>query len=667
MRTIAVIGSGTMGSGIAQKIAQENMEVILCDVSAQALERGMNMIHQFLEEGVQRRIFNSDQAKGIESRIRPTPRVEDAAAAELIIEAVFEDLHVKHDLFRKLDAVCLPTTILASNTSSLLVTELAKATKHPERFGGLHYFYHPAKNRLVEIIPGERTSLETVHRMIQFNKQLGKVSIVCQDRPGFVVNRFFVPWLNEAVYLLEEGVGNIPTIEAIAKSTFSIGMGPFELMNVTGIPIAHHALAAMEKEMGSFYRPARALSLQMDKKALWDLSGIPNIGAQDDKISNRLLGVVFGLVCQIVDEKVCSREDVDRGAKVGLRWAAGPFELMNRIGISASQAMVDYVASKHSEFSVPASLRHQASLDHPWKLTTVDLTITRGTATITLNRPEALNAINESLMKDLDEAVTKANADPSVRVIVLEGAGKAFGAGADIRFFVKAMEEKRVPDIVSFTAYGHEVLRKIDESPKLVIAKIHGPAIGGGAEIALAADVLVAADKAVIGFPETGLGIYPGLGGTQRLPRRVGKELGQYLIFLGDMLNAKKAWEIGLIDEVTTIDKLDEVVMAIANGAKAKKSQIIPEWAEEMKKAFADEKALALIQGQPVLNGIKQETLEAISKKLGRKSSFALKAAHRLIQEGLKLPLSGGLELELDSLTSVFTNPDAYERFSKVK
>lgn len=666
MKNIAVIGAGTMGSGIAQKIAQEGMSVILCDVSAPALERGMGMIKKFLDEGVQRKIFSAENAQAIQSRIRPSSNLQDVAQVDLVVEAIFEDMKVKQDLFRQLDGVCSPSTILGSNTSSLLVTELAKATKREDRFVGLHYFYHPAKNRLVEIIPGIHTSQETVARAVQFNKLLGKVSIVCKDRPGFVVNRFFVPWLNEAVRLFEEGVADIPTIEAVAKHTFTIGMGPFELMNVTGIPIAHHALTAMAKEMGEFYAPAKALAAQVEKKELWDLTGTPTSGDSAELVKKRLLGVVYGLAAQIVDEGVCGREDVDRGAKVGLRWALGPFELMNKNGVQSAPGMVEEVSKKQPSFSLSKSLRQQGVSGASWDLKTVDLHIAHGVATITLNRPEALNAINHALMKDLDAAITQANADSSVKAIVLEGAGKAFGAGADIRFFVQAMEAKRIPDIVTFTAFGHEVLRKIDESPKLVIAKIHGPAIGGGAELTLAADVLVAADRAVMGFPETGLGIYPGLGGTQRLPRRVGKELGRYLIFMGDMMSAKKAWEIGLVDEFAPMEKLDEVVADIIKGAKPKKNSTLPDWAEEMKKAFSDEKATAWLAGAPMANGVKPETLEMIGKKLSRKSAFALQMAHRLIQNGFGLPLSGGLKLELEALTEIFSFPDAYERIKKI-
>ena len=156
------------------------------------------------------------------------------------MEAVFEDLEVKRTVFRRLSEHCAPNAILATNTSSFYVRDLTDAIEHPERLVGLHYFYHPAKNRLVEVVPTEATSEEARARAWELQEALGKTPIACADAPGFVVNRYFVPWLNEAVRLLEEKVADIATIEAAAKAGFRIGMGPFELMNVTGVPIAMH-------------------------------------------------------------------------------------------------------------------------------------------------------------------------------------------------------------------------------------------------------------------------------------------------------------------------------------------------------------------------------------------------------------------------------------------
>ena len=239
---VAVIGAGNMGSGIAQKSAQERFMVQMVDREPEWVERGQGIVSSFLDEAEKRRIFNPKQVEEIKSRISGIVGTENVDPnTDLVIEAVFEDFDVKKSVFETLNRVCGDSTILASNTSSLSVNKLAKVTGRPDRFVGLHFFYHPAKNRLVEIIPASMTSEESVKLVEQYCKSMGKVVIVCKDRPGFVVNRFFVPWLNEACLLLEEGVGTAAQIDAVSRKSFDIGMGPFALLNLTGPPIALHS------------------------------------------------------------------------------------------------------------------------------------------------------------------------------------------------------------------------------------------------------------------------------------------------------------------------------------------------------------------------------------------------------------------------------------------
>ena len=252
VQSVAIIGAGNMGSGIAQKTAQEEFDVQMVDREAQWVERGQGIIADFLSEAVERRIFKPAQVEAIQSRITGVVGTENVSPdTDLVIEAVFEDFDIKTAVFTTLDEVCDENTILASNTSSLSVNELAAATGRPDKFVGLHFFYHPAKNRLVEVIPAESTSRESTERVVQYCKTLGKVVIVCKDRPGFVVNRFFVPWLNEACLLLEEGLATTAQIDAAACKAFRIGMGPFALMNLTGPPIALHATDYLAEQLNT--------------------------------------------------------------------------------------------------------------------------------------------------------------------------------------------------------------------------------------------------------------------------------------------------------------------------------------------------------------------------------------------------------------------------------
>jgi len=182
IQRVAIIGAGNMGSGIAQKTAQEEFDVEMVDRESQWVERGQSIISDFLSEAIERRIFRQEQVDAIQSRISGVVGVENTNKdTDLVIEAVFEDFDIKTQVFATLDGVCSPHTILASNTSSLSVNELAQATGRPDRFVGLHFFYHPAKNRLVEVIPAKSTSKETLDRVVQYCKGLGKVVITCAD------------------------------------------------------------------------------------------------------------------------------------------------------------------------------------------------------------------------------------------------------------------------------------------------------------------------------------------------------------------------------------------------------------------------------------------------------------------------------------------------------
>ena len=301
IRKIGVVGAGNMGSGIAQKIAQEGIPVVMVDLKDEFVQRGLGTIRRLLQEGVERKIFKPEQVDQVLARVTGTTDFTAVADADIVIEAVFEDKQVKADLFKKLDQVCSPQTILATNTSSFYVREFAEKTSRPDRFVGLHYFYHPAKNRLLEVIPHAGTSPQTVEKSLLAAKLHGKTSILVKDAPGFAVNRFFVPFLNEAARMLEEGLTGVPTIEEAGKRAFRIGMGPFELMNVTGIPIAVHAATTLGNELGPFYAPAAILKAQMEKKANWELAG-PVDEAKLPALIDRFQGVCLGVAAALVGE-----------------------------------------------------------------------------------------------------------------------------------------------------------------------------------------------------------------------------------------------------------------------------------------------------------------------------------------------------------------------------
>ena len=670
--SVAIIGAGNMGSGIAQKSAQEQFDVQMVDREDQWVERGQSIIANFLDEAIERRIFRETEAEQIKARITGVVGTENVAKdTDLVIEAVFEDFDIKTAVFATLDEVCDEHTILASNTSSLSVNSLAEATGRPDRFVGLHFFYHPAKNRLIEIIPAETTSKQSLDAVEQYCKTMGKVVIICKDRPGFVVNRFFVPWLNEACLLLQEGVASAAAIDAVAEKAFRIGMGPFALMNLTGPPIALHSTDYLAEQLHcQRYTGAANLRKMVEEGGMWDIGEDSECSDEAAAIiQQRLMGQVFAVSAQIVEEEICSMEDVDRGAKVGLRWALGPFEVANRIGISEAVSMAQSYADL-AEFELPNWF---AELTEPLEFNYVDTHVDGEVATIRINRPEAMNALNEVVVEQLGNALDSLNSREDIKTIVLDGAGKAFVAGADVKFFVDKIQDDSFPDIYEFTARGHEVLNKLENSDKTTIALTTGLALGGGLELALACDYRIGTRRSQFRFPETSIGIYPGLGGTQRTPRICGIEAARFAVLAGNFLDAGSAASFGLLTHLVDPSEVEQTVSAISSSGKpSNKYPARPTDSSHPAAAFAlefynDANMESLAVGNcPEGFDPEDKMVSRQLKSLSRTAPIALSMASDLLNDAVLTGdnLQQGLALELERLDDIFASSDALEGLS---
>ena len=663
---VAVIGAGNMGSGIAQKLAQEGLNVILVDMNEEFVERGINTIRQTLKEAVERKILSADQVHDVLSRIIGTCDFEMVAEADLVIEAVFEDKQVKFDLFENLDQICSEKTILATNTSSFYVHEFAEKTARPDRFVGMHYFYHPAKNRLLEVIPHEKTSAETLEKALLAARLHGKTAIVVKDAPGFAVNRFFVPFLNEAARMLEEGLADIATLEQAAKQAFKIPMGPFELMNVTGIPIAVYASTTLGNELGPFYATADILKAQKDKNENWDLSG----DVDESKIpaaKDRYYGVCLGVAAALVDEGVASIEDTDRGAKIGLRWSMGPFEIMNKIGIEKTYAAVKAITQKYPDFKMPKILETQNESGKPFAFNFVNLETKNNIAYITINRPEAMNALNEIVVAQLTRRFDEAEKDPDVKAIVFQGAGKAFVAGADIKYFVDKIKTDKIADIAEFTRKGHELLLKIENADKLTIAVLDGLSLGGGSELALACQAVVATPSGSMGFTETGIGIFPGLGGMLRMARFTGPELAKYYVFTGVPISAEDAQAMGIVTRLVAPAEVQTAIAQLISEGKPDKYQPtqLPEKFKTLAQVCNSENAERLLAGK-LPEGVPDEIATKTAKFIGYKAPLALKIANEIIDEQVGKSITEAVEIELARLNDIFSTADALEGLSSL-
>lgn len=250
IKTVGVLGAGSMGNGIAQVAAQAGYQVVMRDIEDRFVDNGLKAIDKFLTKSVEKGKMAEEQKKGILGRIKGTTRMDDLMEVDFVIEAVFEDLELKRGVFKQLDELTRSHVILTTNTSSMSVTEIAMATKRPGKVAGMHFFNPAPLMRLVEVIRGYHTDDETTRFVMEIAKRMGKEPVeVKKDTPGFIVNRLMIPHFIEAIKMYEEGIASIEDIDKAVKLGLNYPMGPFELMDLTGVDIALHVSEYLYKEL----------------------------------------------------------------------------------------------------------------------------------------------------------------------------------------------------------------------------------------------------------------------------------------------------------------------------------------------------------------------------------------------------------------------------------
>jgi 3-hydroxybutyryl-CoA dehydrogenase len=251
---IGVLGAGTMGAGIAQVAAQAGFETFLYDISQEFIDKGLGRIRGFLQGSRERGKITAEQEKQILDRLHSTTKLDSLEGSSLIIEAVPEKLELKRDIFKQLDAICGPETLLATNTSSFSVTAIAANTQHRERVLGLHFFNPPPLMALVEVIQGDRTTPEAIEKATDLMRRMGKTPARAKDTPGFIVNRVARPFYNEALRILDDGDASVEIIDRIMRQAGNFRMGPFELMDLIGHDVNFSATESLYR---SFFEDPR--------------------------------------------------------------------------------------------------------------------------------------------------------------------------------------------------------------------------------------------------------------------------------------------------------------------------------------------------------------------------------------------------------------------------
>ena len=593
IKKAAVIGGGAMGGSIAHLLTSVGIECFVKDIDQKFVDKAISISKGVYDKLVSKGKIAVDKAELKQALLKGGIEydLEYMKDVDLIIEAIPEVLKLKKQIFAELDNICPEKTILASNTSSLSLTEIAEEIQRKDRFIGLHFFNPAHVMKLVEVIYDQNTSDETLEEMMKFATAIDKVAIKCKNAPGFVVNRILIPYMNEALLALMDGSGTMEEIDE-AMVEFGMPMGPFSLWDLVGLDVAMHASVSLEEAFGSRTPVPHILKVMVENKMFGQKTGkgFYDYSDKSNKTANtevekylkklwkenppsgldfepeRLLAVQAREALLIAAEEVAGAHDIDTGMVYGTNFptkvAYGPLHWAEEVmGWSNVGDLAEIYATEvgPERFTLPSSIESLANGGSIFINCTYEVD-QYGVALVTVENPP-MNVLSVKTVNDISNCMLKAIADPSVRVIVLTGKGRAFVAGADIKEFQQIMT---LGGAKEYSERGQLMTNIIEGSDKPVICAINGFALGGGLELAMSCHIRIAADSAKLGLPEINLGIIPGFAGTQRLPRIVGKAKGIEMILTGTPISAQEALDIGLVNKVVPLASLIDEAKGLA-------------------------------------------------------------------------------------------------------
>jgi enoyl-CoA hydratase / 3-hydroxyacyl-CoA dehydrogenase len=577
---VTVLGAGNMGHGIAEVAAIAGYDVIMHDVEEGFVADGYENVEWSLEKLAEKGRLD-EPVEDVLDRIGTAVELETAVAdADLVIEAVPERMDLKREVFIDLDEFAPDGAILASNTSSLSITEMAGVTSRPEDVVGMHFFNPPVRMDLVEVIYGDRTSDDTAEAAHEFAESLGKTPIyVRKDVRGFVVNTVLGPFGDEPAWMVSNGEATIREVDAAMVHQRGYPMGPFELMDLTGIDVGYH----VRRESGRAIPPLMAEKVENDELGrktgrgyygYEDGDGVdyqPGDGEGFDTL--RIEARMVNEAARLVGDGVARPDEIDTGVRLGLGFPEGICRRGDEIGL---ETVLDKLETLHEEtdddrFEPDDYLvelvedgktgedagegfhEYGTSGDGPddYRFLNYELSAD-GLLAVELNRPERMNALSADLLDEIDDLLTSIDVD-EVRCVTFEGAGdRAFSAGADIGGFADATPT----DFMDVTP----TFETVNDFERPTVAKVDGYCLGAGLELALACDLRIATEGSEFGSPEIRLGLIPGGGGTQRLFRLLGETRAKELVFRGNRIDATRAEEWGLINRAVPDGAFESVV-----------------------------------------------------------------------------------------------------------
>jgi enoyl-CoA hydratase / 3-hydroxyacyl-CoA dehydrogenase len=620
----AVVGAGTMGGQIAQTIAAAGIPVVLKDIDDALVQAGLDearnvttgQINKLAEKGKITAEQAEQQIAQILGRIEGTTSYASFGDVDFVVEAVPERMEIKQAVFAELDAATPGHAVLASNTSSLSITEIGEATLRPDKVVGFHYFYPASIMPLIEIVEGEETSQETVSAAVTFAQAIRKQPITCAEVPGFVVNRILNSSSAEVWREQEEKGLSIKKIDEGLGSAGILPLGPYTLINLLGLDTVLHVAEHLIESYGEerFFVPKGMQKLVAEGKlgaktggdGFYDPQGNANMPGDADPDIDELVELLslktFLEACLVLEEGVASHRDIDFGMMAGAgldprRGLLPPFMRADVDGLDAVLERMESAQEKFGErFTPPTILRRlvaqgrlgqksgqgfyaypQPDAEQPAEVVKLE-TREDGVAIAWLANGQ-MNSISPQVAGDLAKVWAQAK-QSGVRALVIASSNPMlYSAGADIKAFT-TMDAAAGETLIHET---HALFKELGSDGIATIAAVNGLAFGGGCELSMACDVRIAARSALFGQPEIKLGIIPGFGGTQRLPRLVGANKALEMNLIGDPMGAEEAFEFGLVNRVVEDHELLDTALSWAR----KLAQAAPLALEQIKRVSA--------------------------------------------------------------------------------
>jgi enoyl-CoA hydratase / 3-hydroxyacyl-CoA dehydrogenase len=631
---VGVIGSGSIGPDLAYGFLSalasgDGGKVYLLDIKKEALNAGVARIEGYIGKALARGRMSQKAAEATRAALIPTMEMKDLADCDYVLEAATEELSIKKVILRNLEQVVRPDCLIGFATSAIPRAWIAVEASHPERCFVNHPFY-PAWRALPIEVVSSGTDARLATKMLDTLQKLGKVPISTADVPAFAADDVFSNYIVEAVRIVEDGIATAPQVDQIVNTAIG-GGGPLNVMDLTnGNVLVVHIQELMQQVGGDWFAPPALLVKKgTDRWRNWKIAeDTSHTEAQAKQVMDRILAVLVGRAYAVAENGVCEPSDLNWLLRMSLGFNDGTLDLGKKLGADEVARLCLSYQKDHPAFPVPKCVIEKKLPEYAR-----DLTIQRdgGIAIVTVRRPESKNALSMQTVQELKAAFENLDADASIQGIVLTGFGGPL-SGADINEFTSLTTKE---DTIGICLKSHPVQKVMANMKKPVVAAVDGPVMGGGAEFSMCCHARVVGPNLMFAQPEVNLGIIPGYGATQRLPRLIGVEKALELLRTGRTIGAKEACAIGWATGEPAADPI-----------AAAKNLIRDHVAGKVKLAPVNPAPIAVPDRIP-------------SVDLGHRSLLIDKILVNAVKEGLRLPLDDGLVVEAKAFATAKETVDA--------